>query len=124
MFSSDRSFSEQYKPKAQKLSFTMPTRRAGYLNCDSPIFKYPRNQPSDSKPMIVSRTVTLEIVNSEVPSISIVFDSLNTVIPYTRRENNMFIFDNVLLDQSFTVMAVYVDNRGVMMGRKQTWYYL
>jgi hypothetical protein len=118
LFSSDRSFTEQYKPKAQKLSFTMPTRRAGYLNCDSPIFKYlPRNQPLDSEPMIVSRTLTLEIVNSEVPSVSIVFDSLNTVIPYTRRENNMFIFDNVLQDQSFSVIAVYADNRGVMMGK-------
>jgi len=126
LFSPDRSISQKIKPRPQipdtmPKKFTLASLSLGLLNCDSPIFKilpdFRKDDPTDLEPFIVSRTLEVKVENKETPSISLILDEVNTVIAYTRRENNIYYFDNVPLGQKFEVVAVYADGRGVMMGQ-------
>lgn len=82
----------------------LTVRSLGPVNCDKNF--NPEN----------SRTVMIEVDKNVVPSVTIALDSNNIVIPYARRENNVFIFDNVPLNAKFDVLAVYMDDQGVLFG--------
>ena len=63
-----------------------------------------------------TRTVSIEVDNNKVPTVSIALDTNNAIIPYTRRENNVFIFDNIPMNAQFDVVAVYMDDQGILFG--------
>jgi hypothetical protein len=58
----------------------LTVRSTGRVNCDR-LFNTEN-----------TRTVSIEVNNNKVPTVSIALDTNNAIIPYTRRENNVFIF--------------------------------
>jgi hypothetical protein len=64
-----------------------------------------------------TRTVMIELENNIVPSVTISLDTINSVIPYSRRENNVYVFDNIPIEASFDVIAVYMDDEGILFGQ-------
>lgn len=91
-------------------------RTLGDCNCDRVRRRSPIND-QEVEPMITSRTLEVTIDKDVVPSVSLVFDGVNTILPYSRRENNVYYFDNVPLEQNFDVLAVYADKNGLMMAK-------
>jgi hypothetical protein len=80
-------------------------RSLGRVNCDKLLS--PEN----------TRTLMIEVANNIIPSVNISLDTTNTVIPYTRRENNVFIFDNIPMNAKFDILALYMDDQGVLFGQ-------
>lgn len=117
LFSKDRTITEKIKPGPNLTNVTWRLRRVGLINCDRYWEQVPRTKPGEPPAAVVMQTLNLEIQNQEVPSVSVILEATNTVIPYSKRENNVFIFDNVPVGQDFEVIAIFADNRGVMMGQ-------
>jgi hypothetical protein len=94
---------------AQSIFFStdraLTLRSMGRVNCDKLLA--PEN----------TRTVMIEVDNNIIPSVTISLDTNNSVIPYSRRENNVYIFDNIPIDASFDVTAVYLDDQGILFGQ-------
>jgi len=82
----------------------LTVRSTGRINCDR-LFNIEN-----------TRTVSIEVDNNKVPTLSIVLDTNNSIIPYARRENNIFIFDNIPMNAQFDVVAVYMDDQGILFG--------
>ncbi len=82
----------------------LTVRSTGRVNCDR-LFNTEN-----------TRTVSIEVDNNKVPTVSIALDTNNAIIPYTRRENNVFIFDNIPMNAQFDVVAVYMDDQGILFG--------
>ena len=82
----------------------LTVRSTGKVNCDR-LFNTEN-----------TRTVSIEVDNNKVPTVSIALDTNNAIIPYTRRENNVFIFDNIPMNAQFDVVAVYMDDQGILFG--------
>ncbi|MFN5910012.1 MAG: OmpA family protein [Bacteroidota bacterium] len=80
-------------------------RATGRINCDRLLI--PEN----------SRVVNIEVPGDKVPSLSIALDTNNLIIPYSRRENNVFIFDNVPMNAKFNVLGIYLDDSGIYFGQ-------
>jgi hypothetical protein len=94
---------------AQSIFFSsdraLTLRGMGRVNCDKLLA--PEN----------TRTVMIEVENNIIPSVTISLDTTNSVIPYSRRENNVYIFDNIPVNASFDVIAVYMDDQGILFGQ-------
>ena len=85
----------------------LTVRTFGRINCDKNF------DPQSIK--------TLEIIADSdiVPTMVLILDSITTVIPFTRREENKFIFENVPANTSFDIIAFYINDGEILFGQAE-----
>ncbi len=79
-----------------KQVLTLSSSTLGWINCDRFVN------------LKVERTDVLVSYDGEIePSVYLVFKDFNGMMPYTSRENEVFVFDNIPIDLEATVVGVY-----------------
>ena len=61
--------------------------------------------------------LSVEIKSNLTPSLVLKLDSINMIIPFSRREGNVYLFDMVPTNSSFDVIALYIGDQGIFMGQ-------
>lgn len=103
--SAEKFTTEDYQSMAfGKLSQKMNSLH--YINCDA---FYNNNNPKTC--------VTIQLDTHKNAKVFLVFKNVNGIMPYSGRENNLFMFNNVPTETSVTVIAVYED-----VGSGQLWF--
>jgi hypothetical protein len=64
-----------------------------------------------------TQQLSVEVKSSLIPSLVVKLDSINMIIPYSRREGNVYVFDMVPTNSSFDVIALYIGDQGIFMGQ-------
>ena len=83
----------------------LTVRDLGRINCDR------------LKRMENTQQLTVEIKSNLIPSLVVKLDSINMIIPFSRREGNVYVFDMVPTNSSFDVIALYIGDQGIFMGQ-------
>ncbi len=83
----------------------LTVRDLGRINCDR------------LNRMENTQQLSVEIKSNLIPSLVVKLDSINMIIPYSRREGNVYVFDMVPTNSSFDVIALYIGDQGIFMGQ-------
>lgn len=81
--------------KYQMGQIIQSTGQLGWINCDR------------WAPEVPKTDFYVQYEGDFVPSVALVFNEINSVLPYTNRENKTLIFKNIPLDQEFKVIGIF-----------------
>ncbi len=89
----------------------LASQKLGWINCDRFY-----NDPAPKIDLIVTYTGTF------VPSVVVLFEEINSVMPYTYREGNKLIFKNVPADKKITFIGLHKvkESDNIMFAQKKT----